>query len=101
MRSWVVANYFEVAVADLDDVGRVRHPTKQVSVSRDAVIQTRRALLKFGDIILVIKGSVGKVGFVCDLPGELEANWIASQSFVIVRLRPHAPIRDFRFFFGI
>jgi type I restriction enzyme M protein len=95
----VASTYFEVAVADLDEVGRVRHPTKQVSVSRDAVIQTRRALLKLGDIILVIKGSVGKVGFVCDLLDDGEANWIASQSFVIIRLRPHAPIRDPRVLF--
>lgn len=95
----VAATYFEVAVADLDEVGRVRHPTKQVLVSREAVIQTRRAILKLGDIILVIKGSVGKIGFVCDLSDEDEDNWIASQSFVIVRLRPHAPIRDPRVLF--
>jgi restriction endonuclease S subunit len=95
----VAATYFEVAVADLDEVGRVRRPTKQVSVSRDVVLQTRRALLKLGDIILVIKGSVGKVGFVRDVQDDSETNWIASQSFVILRLRPHAPIQDPRVLF--
>lgn len=93
------ATFFEVAVADLDDVGRVGRPIKQVSVPRDAVIHTRRVLLKLGDIILVIKGSIGKVGFVCDIPDDAETDWLASQSFVILRLRPHAPIRDPRVLF--
>jgi type I restriction enzyme M protein len=95
----VAATYIEVAVADLDEVGRVRRPTKQVSVSRDSVIQTRRALLKPADIILVIKGSVGKVGLVRDMPDDAETNWIASQSFVILRLRQRAPIQDPRVLF--
>ena len=56
-----------------------------------------RACLASGDVLLVIKGSAGKVGFVRDIPDG--ATWLAGQSFAIVRLRPHAPLKDPRVLF--
>ena len=46
---------------------------------------------------MVIKGSVGKVGFVRDIPSGM--NWLASQSFVILRLRRLALMSDPRVLF--
>jgi restriction endonuclease S subunit len=47
---------------------------------------------KRGDVLLVIKGSVGKVGFVRDVPDK--SVWLAGQSFAILRLRRHGPLTD-------
>ena len=88
---------FEVGVADIDEVGLVRDASKQVFVTPEAALQARKARLEPGDIILVIKGSVGKVGFIREVPEG--SNWLASQSFAILRLRGHGPIRDPRVLF--
>jgi type I restriction enzyme M protein len=84
--------FFEVGAADIDEVGLVRRPTKEVIVTPEAVQHARRARLERGDLLLVIKGSVGKVGFVRETPDE--GVWLASQSFVILRLRRHGPLID-------
>jgi restriction endonuclease S subunit len=46
--------------------------------------------LEAGDILIVIKGSVGKVGYVREIPDG--PAWLASQSFAILRLRRRGPI---------
>jgi N-6 DNA Methylase/Type I restriction modification DNA specificity domain len=87
----------EVGVADIDEAGIVRRPTKQVPATRDVIQRARRARLEAGDVLLVIKGSVGKVGFVRETPeGE---TWLASQSFAVLKLRRHGPISDPRVLF--
>jgi type I restriction enzyme M protein len=87
----------EVGVADIDEAGVVRSPGKQLAITPDAAPQARRARLEAGDVLLVIKGSVGKVGFIRDIPRD--ETWLASQSFVILRLRQHAPLNDPRILF--
>jgi len=82
----------EVGVTDIDEAGIVRPPKKQVPPTPEVVQRSRKSRLEPGDITLVIKGSVGKVGYVREIPeGE---TWLASQSFVIVRLNRHGPISD-------
>ena len=87
----------EVGVADIDEAGVIRNPSKIVSVAPDGEPQIRRSRLEPGDVLLVVKGSVGKVGFVRDIPDG--ATWLANQSFVILRLRRHAPVADPRVLF--
>jgi type I restriction enzyme M protein len=87
----------EVGVADIDEAGVIRSPSKIVSVAPEGEPQVRRARLEKGDVLLVIKGSVGKVGFVRDIPAG--ATWVANQSFVILRLRRHSPVTDPRVLF--
>lgn len=87
----------EVGVADLDEAGVVRSAGKPLVIAQNAALQLRRARLEIGDVLLVIKGSVGKVGFVREIPNG--ATWLASQSFVILRLRPHAALTDPRVLF--
>jgi restriction endonuclease S subunit len=41
-------------------------------------------MLQEGDILLSVKGTIGKIGLVTSIDGE---QWIASQSFVVIRLR--------------
>ena len=87
----------EVGVSDIDEAGLVRSPGKQIAIAPDVALQARRARLEPGDIVMVIKGSVGKVGFVREIPGD--ATWLASQSFVILRLRRRALMTDPRVLF--
>jgi type I restriction enzyme M protein len=87
----------EVGVADIDEAGIVRLPSKQVVVTPNVALQARRARLEEGDVLLVIKGSVGKVGFLREIPDD--ATWLASQSFAILRLRQHGPLDDPRILF--
>lgn len=87
----------EVGVADIDEAGLVRFPGKQLTVTPDVALQARRARLETGDVLLVIKGSVGKVGFIREIPQGV--TWLASQSFVILRLRQHSPLIDPRVLF--
>lgn len=82
----------EVGVGDIDDAGVVRTPTTSVPATGELLQRTRRATLEPGDVLIVIKGSVGKVGFVRDIPDG--PSWLASQSFAILRLRRRGPITD-------
>jgi type I restriction enzyme M protein len=84
--------FFEVGAADIDEVGIIRRPTKEIVVTPEAAQHARRARLEQGDVLMVIKGSVGKVGFVRETPDD--GAWLASQSFVILRLRRHGPLSD-------
>lgn len=90
-------NFIEVGAADIDEVGLVRAPTKQLAVAREAMMQARRAQLEAGDIILAVKGGAGKVGFIRQIPDG--SNWLVNQSFLILRMRRHGPIRDPRVLF--
>ena len=88
---------FEIGVADIDEVGLVETPGKRLALSEAAASQARKAVIEPGDVLLVIKGSVGKVGYVRSIPEG--ALWLASQSFAVLRLRRHAPISDPRVLF--
>jgi type I restriction enzyme M protein len=88
---------WEVAVSDLDEVGAVGQPRKRVTLSSFDLAKAKKAQLQVGDVLLVTKGSVGKVGLVVDVPDD--AVWVANQSFAILRLRKHSPIIDPRVLF--
>ena len=79
--------FFEVSASDINPVGFVENPGKQILLSKD-VSELKNALKK-GDIIFAIKGSVGKVGIVT----EERDNWLVNQSFVIIRIKkPEWPV---------
>ena len=82
----------EVGVADIDEAGVVRQPHKEVAPTPEVVQRSRKARLEVGDILLVTKGSTGRVGFVREVPDN-EA-WLASQSFVVARVRRGSPVSD-------
>ena len=82
----------EVGVVDIDEAGLVREPRKVVQATPEVVQRSRKARLEPGDILIVNKGSVGKVAFIREVPdGQI---WVASQSFVIARVRRSARISD-------
>ncbi len=75
----------EVGATDLPKFGYVTTPGRRVLVGPNAV---DAQALRRGDIVLVVKGSVGKVGIVSAHVDADDANlWIASQSAIVLRVR--------------
>jgi len=85
------ATFAEVSVTDFGDDGYVQTPRKVVRVDRDMIGRAERQRLAPLDVVLVIKGSVGRVGLV---PSDLSEAWIANQSCLILRLHKYGPLRS-------
>lgn len=93
MDSFDVETFSEVSTSDIDDVGFVSKPKKIIQVDEDGKRRAFQAELHEGDIVLAIKGSIGKVGFITentflDDKGN-RCRCVAGQSFVIIRLKPY------------
>ena len=82
--------FIEILPADFNETGEVEKPQKNIRV-KDHIKRARQQQLKPGDILLVVKGQVGTVGLVPALCGS---NWVASQAFIILRLKAEAFIKD-------
>lgn len=77
---------YEVGAADLPDYGYIQTASKQILIEPRAE-KMKDQFLRPNDIVLIIKGSLGKVGIVgheASAPGE--NGWIAGQSAVVIRL---------------
>ena len=74
---------FEVSLSDLNDA-IVSKPNAKIDVTESTLRKIKKSFLQEGDILLSIKGTVGKVGLVPKIDGE---QWVPSQSFVVIRLR--------------
>lgn len=79
---------FEVGASDLPGAGYIQPPKKNVRVN----LAARRSgdplelFLRPYDLLLVVKGTAGKVGIVPEsVPPPGEGGWIAGQSFVVLR----------------
>ncbi|KEQ16327.1 type I restriction-modification system subunit M/S [Endozoicomonas numazuensis] len=83
-------SFIEVLPGDINEAGEVENPEKNIRTA-DQLKRAKQQLLKAGDILLVVKGQVGKVGIVPALCGH---NWIASQAFIIVRMKPSTHIQN-------
>ena len=84
----------EVLASDINDLGIIREPQKNIQVGQNGVSRAINAWLKHGDILIAIKGSVGKIGFVQDTLADItdsqdgDNKWVAGQSFVKLRIKP-------------
>lgn len=74
--------YLEVAVKDIDEAGNLSTPDKCIKVDPKQQRRVNSQRLKTGDILLAIKGSVGRIALVGESCGT---NWVAGQAFVIIR----------------
>lgn len=75
-------SYIEVAIKDIDESGQLCSPDKCIKVDQKQQKRVNSQRLKAGDILLAIKGTVGRVALIGDNCGT---NWIAGQAFVIIR----------------
>ncbi|WP_083488322.1 N-6 DNA methylase [Stenotrophomonas koreensis] len=78
----------EVGAQDLPANGYIKTPEKKVNI----VLPVRRSgsgndvFLRPGDVVLITKGSTGKVGIVPeDVPPAGKGGWIAGQSAIVLR----------------
>jgi type I restriction-modification system DNA methylase subunit len=78
----------EVTPGDIDDSGQLRQGTKRIRLPEAVLAKGRQQLLEPGDVLLSIKGGLGKVAMVQDL----EHPTVPGQAFCVVRLRPNAPL---------
>lgn len=77
---------WEVGAADLPEFGYIAAPTKLVGIDPATAKKNKHQFLQPLDIVIIIKGSVGKVGIVPnDVPAHGEGGWVAGQSAVILR----------------
>lgn len=76
----------EVGVADLPAYGLIEEPQKRIEVDEAMARKLGRFHLRPFDIVLAIKGSVGKVGLVPREAGDADPPWIPGQSSVALRV---------------
>jgi type I restriction enzyme M protein len=77
---------FEVGAADLPPYGYIARPGRMVKIDGGVAEKNRRQFLRAFDIVLIVKGSVGKVGIVPEVvqvPGA--GGWVAGQSAIVLR----------------
>lgn len=81
-----IINALEVVTADLPEMGYIPPPTKDVQIDRTSALR-RQLFLRPYDVLLIIKGSVGKVGIISEtVPEPGEGGWLAGQSAVVLRV---------------
>lgn len=79
-------NAWEVMTADLPEMGYIPAPMKEVLIDKSNAIRRKLFLLPY-DVLLVFKGSIGKIGIVPDsVPEPGEGGWLAGQSAVVLRI---------------
>jgi hypothetical protein len=79
----------EAAPGDVGDDGFLQAPPKAVQIDRGSLRKARNQQLEAGDLILSVKGTIGRVGIVPDIaPGRNEDDfWTVGQSMMILRPR--------------
>lgn len=85
----------EALLADIDHA-RLFLPEKLSEIPRAAFSKIEASILQPGDILLSIKGTIGKTALVTDAPiaQSKPLPIVPGQSFVIIRLRKGGPIRE-------
>lgn len=76
------ATFYEYGLSNLNDIGEFVGEGKRVTTNSQ-VSRAENQILQENDILIVNKGSVGKVAFVEQVPAE---NAMPSQAFTIVRI---------------
>ena len=77
---------FEVGASDLPALSYITKSGRRVRL--DPKARADAEVLCPNDIVLVVKGSVGKIGIVCgDVEPEEACVWIAGQSSIVLRVR--------------
>ena len=86
-------SYMEIGAADIDSYGQidVADPEREKRYYDKEESETvKRNSLDIGDVILCVKGSIGKVALIERLPEDPNESLIANQSFVRLRLSQSA-----------
>ncbi len=77
----------EISVSDLPSYGFIQATGRLVQVPSQLDTRTEQQFLRPFDIVLIVKGSVGRVGIVPqDVPPPGPGGWIAGQSAIVLRV---------------
>lgn len=76
--------FIEIGGRDIDPSGKVRieEPRKELQVAGRTRKRAEQQQLRPGDVLLISKGSIGRVALVGNDCGD---NWVAGQVFLIIR----------------
>lgn len=79
----------ETSPGDVGENGIISPPEKEARIDRAGLRKARNQQIQPGDVILSVKGTIGKVGLVSkDAPGrDADAFWTVGQSMMILRPR--------------
>ncbi|MBE0445097.1 N-6 DNA methylase [Psychrobacter sp. FME5] len=78
----------EVTTSDLNDIGDISKPTKEVKVSKEDFDKSKSGILQPNDIVLVIQGSAGKLGIVPEvIPSADDEYWMVSKPAIAIRVK--------------
>ena len=76
----------EVTTGDLNDIGDISRPTKEVKVSKEDFDKSKSGVLQPNDIVLVIQGSAGKLGIIPEVvPSMGDEYWMVSKPAIAIR----------------
>lgn len=79
----------EIGAFDLPQFGYIEPKGKTISVDSSLARRYDDCFLRPLDIVLIVKGSVGKVGLVpFDVPAPGNGGWVAGQSAIVLRVHP-------------
>lgn len=79
---------FEVSASDLPQYGFIQSAGREVQIDKKTASKNLDQFLRPLDIVLVIKGSAGKVGIVPQtVPQPGQGGWVAGQSAIILRMK--------------
>jgi type I restriction enzyme M protein len=88
-----VATFAEVGLQDIEPDGQIRRPAKRTEIDEAIIGKILKQRLAPGDVLVSVRGRIGAVGMVQEAePDEEVAGWLASQAFVVVRLRETSPV---------
>jgi type I restriction enzyme M protein len=81
---------YEIGAADIPDYGYIAKPGRVVMVDEVAAKKNTAQFLRPFDIVLIVKGTVGKVGIVSpNVPAAGPGGWVAGQSAIVLRIDPN------------
>jgi type I restriction enzyme M protein len=81
-----VATIFEVGAVDLPPFGFISRPVRHLDIPTSAFREFGHQFLRPLDIVLIVKGSVGKVGIVPEsVPSIGPGCWVVGQSGIVLR----------------
>ena len=79
----------EVGTGDLPSSGSMVAPGKEIDVPVELIEKSRLQFLAPSDIVVMMKGNVGKVGIVPEtVPPSGPGSWILGQSTMALRVKP-------------
>lgn len=79
----------EIGAFDLPQFGYIEPKGKTISIDSNLANRYEDCFLRPLDIVLIVKGSVGKIGLVpFDVPAPGNGGWVAGQSAIVLRVHP-------------